>query len=54
MSLDNVNAAKDQKTPDTEPEEQLPDNMHTQEQLQPEVAAVEKPMIVWRSLMLEQ
>lgn len=53
MSVDNVHAAKYQ-TPELEPEEQPPHNRPTQEQLQPEVAPVEKPMIIWRSLMLEQ
>jgi hypothetical protein len=53
MSVDNVHAAK-YHIPAPEPEEQPPHNKHTQEQLQPEVAPLEKPMIIWRSLMLEQ
>ena len=54
MSVDKVHAAKNH-IPAPEPEEQPPHNRPTQEQLQPEVVApLEKPMIIWRSLMLEQ
>jgi len=50
MSVDNAHAAKYQP-PAPEPEEPLP---HTQAPLQPQVAPVEAPIIIWRSLMLEQ
>lgn len=53
MSVDNVHAAKYQ-TPALETKDTPPHNRHMQEQLQPDVAPVEKPMIIWRSLMLEQ
>ena len=53
MSVDNEHADPYQ-TPTPEPEEPPPHNGPTQEQLEPEDAPVEKPVILWRSLMLEQ
>lgn len=51
MSFDTVHTAQDRPaTP--EPEGPSLDNRSTEEQEQ--VAPVEKPMIIWRSLMLEQ
>jgi hypothetical protein len=53
MSADNVHAAKRQ-TPAPEPEEQPSCNIQTPKQLQPEVLPLKQPIIIWRSLMLEQ
>ncbi|MBC3346196.1 hypothetical protein HU811_06065 [Pseudomonas sp. SWRI196] len=53
MSVDDVHAAK-HPIAAPEPEEPPPHDKPPQEQLQPEAARVEKPIIIWRGLMLEQ
>jgi hypothetical protein len=53
MSVDDVHTAK-YPTAAPEPEEPPPHDKPIDEQLPPEPARVEKPMIFWRGLMLEQ